>query len=280
MFGEDPDHIKYEIAKAYEELRKKRKDRDKAKDNGKDKDTHKEPPRPVKEVNCTICNDALYLRYDVPVWHSNFGKTKFCACKEKELREQQKQYLLKLSCIGTTAQLINATFDSFNGLANGVQEALEAAQKFQSSKQNFLVLKGHNGCGKTHLAVATARQYLENDKTVLFQVVPDLLDHLRATFAPNSDTRYDKLFTMMKEVDLLILDDLGAQNPTAWTGEKLFQLINHRYNNLLDTIITTNLSLDDMENRISSRLRDSHYSRYVNMDHVDDYRYYASVDAD
>jgi DNA replication protein DnaC len=85
---------------------------------------------------------------------------------------------------------------------------------------------------------------------------------------------------MMREVDLLILDDLGTQNPTPWTGEKLFQLINHRYNNHLDTIITTNLSLDDMENRISSRLHDSHYSRYVNMDQVDDYRYYASADVD
>ena len=57
----------------------------------------------------------------------------------------------------------------------------------------------------------------------LFTFVPDLLDHLRATYSPNSPVQYDQLFEQVKSTPLLILDDLGAETSTPWAKEKLYQ---------------------------------------------------------
>lgn len=98
---------------------------------------------------------------------------------------------------------------------------------------------------------------LERDQPVLFTTVPDLLDHLRATYTPTSEVAYDSLYTMMCEADVLVLDDLGAQQTTPWAEEKLFQLMNHRYVWRSPTIITTNhIRLSGMNERIHSRLSD------------------------
>ncbi len=53
-----------------------------------------------------------------------------------------------------------------------------------------------------------------------------------------------------------MLDDLGTQNATPWAAEKLYQIINYRYVNRLPTIVTTNVELDDIDGRVSSRLQD------------------------
>ena len=87
--------------------------------------------------------------------------------------------------------------------------------------------------------------------TVFFSIVPDLLDHLRAAFAPTSELTYDALFERVRESGLLVLDDLGAENGTAWATEKLFQLINYRYNYRMPTVITTNARLMSLMHWVS-----------------------------
>ncbi len=91
----------------------------------------------------------------------------------------------------------------------------------------------------------------------LFIVVPDLLDHLRATFNPTSTARYDRRFDEVRTTPLLILDDLGTQSTTPWVQEKLFQLFNYRYNAELATVITTANSLDEIDPRIVTRMLDA-----------------------
>lgn len=91
----------------------------------------------------------------------------------------------------------------------------------------------------------------------MFVVVPDLLDHLRATFNPNSSTSYDRRFEEVRAAPLLVLDDLGTQSMTPWVREKLYQLFNHRYNAQLPTVITTSDLIDEMDARIRSRMLDT-----------------------
>ncbi len=122
----------------------------------------------------------------------------------------------------------------------------------------WLVLIGNHGTGKTHLAVAIANKRLTQGRPAIFIVVPDLLDRLRATFSPTSTVTYDELFETARTTPLLILDDLGAQSSTPWAQEKLYQIINERYNRRLSTVITTNLSLDHMDLRLRSRIGDAH----------------------
>jgi DNA replication protein DnaC len=137
-----------------------------------------------------------------------------------------------------------------------LRTALQVAQQYSHNPDGWLLLEGTYGCGKTHLAAAVANARLEREENVLFITAPDLLDHLRTTYGPTSDIGYDEMFDRMRNVRLMVLDDLGVENPSPWAQEKLFQLLNYRYNQRLPTIITTNTDLDLLDPRIRSRLLD------------------------
>src|SRR5262249_46359243 len=120
-----------------------------------------------------------------------------------------------------------------------------------------LLITGTYGCGKTHLAAAIANECLLHGRPVLFLNAPDLLDHLRAGFAPGADGSYADRFDEIRNAPVLVLDDLGTESPTPWATEKLYQLLNYRYNAQLPTVITTNKELRDIEPRVASRLTDT-----------------------
>jgi DNA replication protein DnaC len=175
--------------------------------------------------------------------------------------------------------LRNMTFDSFDHKRldlpleqrQQLSKAFNLALEFARSPEGWLILQGVNGSGKTHLAAAIANYRLAQGKPVLFVVVPDLLDHLRSTFSPDSKISYDEFFEKLKETPLLILDDFGEQSATPWAQEKLYQLINYRYNARLPMVVTTCLSLDEIETRISSRMVDPKLSVVFNI-RAPDYR--------
>ena len=137
-----------------------------------------------------------------------------------------------------------------------LEKAYQVALSFAQSPEGWLVLMGLSGCGKTHLAVAIANYNREANKAVRFVVVPEFLDHLRSAFSPESKVSYDQLFESVKTSRLLILDDFGEHSTSPWAQEKLYQLINYRYNARLPTVFTTRLSLDEMDSPIASRLGD------------------------
>lgn len=141
--------------------------------------------------------------------------------------------------------------------ADNLQRAFELAVSFADRPEGWLVYSGIDFAnGKTHLAAAIANHYAEDGDAALFVVVPDLLDHLRATFNPKSSVTLDKRFNEVKTAPLLILDDLGTESATSWAKEKLYQLINYRYNAKLPTVITTSLTVEELDGRIRSRLLD------------------------
>jgi DNA replication protein DnaC len=148
------------------------------------------------------------------------------------------------------------TFATFNPFVPGLREVVPQARAYARKPDGWLTLLGPYGTGKTHLAAAIANEALNREEQVLFAVVPDLLDHLRATFGPQSTVAYDERFELVRSVPLLILDDLGTESATPWAREKLYQVINHRYNCRLATVITTNLKPEAIEPRIYSRLCD------------------------
>ena len=131
------------------------------------------------------------------------------------------------------------------------------ARDWAESPEGWFVLMGGTGCGKTHLAAAIGNARLAAGDRVAFVNVPDLLDALR----PGREGDAVALLTTIREVPLLILDDLGAQKSTPWAEEKLYQLLNHRHLARLHTVVTTNQGLGEMEPRIASRLADSDVSR-------------------
>jgi len=137
-----------------------------------------------------------------------------------------------------------------------LQEAFESALRFAEDPSGWLILTGTFGCGKTHLAAAIANHRASAGFSPMFIVVPDLLDHLRSTFNPSSESSYDRRFDEVRSTRLLVLDDLGTQAATPWVREKLYQLFNHRYNAQLPTVITTSERFEDLDPRLRSRMQD------------------------
>ncbi|MCH7587244.1 MAG: ATP-binding protein [Chloroflexi bacterium] len=137
-----------------------------------------------------------------------------------------------------------------------LEEAFKTAKKFAEDPEGWIVFTGTYGCGKTHIAAAIANYRASQGFTVIFVVVPDMLDHLRATFNPASSISYDRRFEEIRTAPLLILDDLGSQAMKPWVKEKLYQLFNYRYNATLPTIITSSDQFEEIDPRLRSRMRD------------------------
>ena len=219
---------------------------------------------------CPLCGGLGFVRVNVPVGHPDFGKLFPCRCKLAEIEQQRLDRLRALSNLDHMARM---TFDTFvpegYGLppdrAANLRWAYDQARQYADALEGWLVLFGGYGCGKTHLAAAIANQAIERGQPVLFVVVPDLLDYLRATFGPNSPVSYDQRFDEVRNAPLLILDDLGTQSATPWAEEKLFQILNYRYNARLPTVITSNHSMEEIDLRIRSRLVDPDLSVVVTM---------------
>lgn len=219
---------------------------------------------------CPICMGRGFLVYDVPPGDPNFSRTVPCRCTEARLAAEHAQSLRNISNLGALERM---TFDDF--LPDGVglteatrralHEAYEISLRFAKQPKGWLILLGGYGAGKTHLAAAIANYNVALGRPAMFVIVPDLLDHLRAAYGPSSESGLDERLDAIRQTPLLILDDLGAHNSTPWAQEKLFQIVNHRYNARLATVITSNLRLEEIDPRISSRLVDLDLSQLVDI---------------
>ena len=176
-----------------------------------------------------------------------------CDCRRNEVQERNLDELMRRANVEPLQHL---TFDTFDPSVPGVVDAFAAARSFVQDTRGWLVLYGPFGAGKTHIAAAIAHALIQRRTRVFFQVVPELLDHLRQSMSPTSTVHYDELFEAVKSAEVLILDDLGEENETKWVQEKLFLIFNHRYNHRLPTVITTNRPPEAIDPRIWSRMFD------------------------
>lgn len=213
------------------------------------------------DPNCPHCGGLGYLREEVPLGDPNFGKIRTCTCRQSQVSQQVHRRLYSLSNLD---ELHHLTFENFQprGLigvkeyqADSIELAFNQAQQFAQSLQGWLFIEGPYGSGKTHLAAAVANYVVRLGVPTLFLTVPDLLDALRFTYE-DPESSFEQRFEEIRHISLLVLDDFGTQNATPWAQEKLFQIVNYRYINHLPMVVTTNLALEEIEGRISSRLQD------------------------
>lgn len=105
---------------------------------------------------------------------------------------------------------------------------------------------GNPGVGKTFLTAILAQDYLKAGRSVIFADVPSLLADLRTSFAKDSEKNIEDQLRLLSEVDVLFLDDLGAEMATEWAVEQLYLIINARYSGNRQIVVTSNHSLDEI----------------------------------
>lgn len=221
------------------------------------------------DPGCAHCGGLGWRRAhpDARPGESGFGELVPCGCNRaaQEQRHRRVQRLLDLP-----HRLQHWTFDTFTvydeadpprGRGSN-RTAYEAAQAFAAEPSGWLLLTGPVGTGKTHLLAAIGHACTAHARPVAFATAPDLLDALRDGYDdPAFD--YSARFTQLRTIAVLLLDDLGTEVATSWAQEKLFQLLNARYNAGRPTAIATNLPLRQLPRRLRSRLNDHRLVKHV-----------------
>ena len=214
----------------------------------------------LRRINISLKIPDLHGRLNYLAWCPDCGhlarrQLRIAAYRRK--RDRIERYTQK---IGRYTRQTFITFDQRTDEGQStalVRTAYNAAFAFARSPTGWLVLYGPKGTGKSHLAAAISNYLdaLPEDQRPLsmFLTAPDLLDLLRSGYRAGD---YNELLNLCREVDLLILDDLGVEQGTDWAAEKLFQILNTRYQAELPTVIVTNHRLGDLEPRLYDRLSD------------------------
>jgi len=228
------------------------------------------------DPQCPFCHGVGFIRNDFPVGHPDFGKISICTCRAQELTENAQK---KMHLQGNLEGYANKTFDTFNpeGYGNipdnqrlSLKAAFKTSINYAKDLGGWLILEGENGTGKTHLAAAIANFVIARGIPTIFLTVPDLLDWLRNSYG-SSEANFEARFEEIRNIPLLIMDDFGSQNVTGWAQEKIFQIIDYRYIHKLPLVITSNTSMDYLDERIRSRFLDRDFVTKVNIT-VNDYR--------
>lgn len=203
------------------------------------------------------------MRHNVQPGHPDWGRVFPCRCRDLTPEEEVTRRRLKAGLSGAETRV----FESFEP-REGTSAGLGAAQAFARSPQDWLVLAGGRGVGKTHLALAIAEALVQRRMIVKFGTVAELLERWRSFYSPDQDTgsveEFYDLFQAYCQLPCIVVDDLGAERPTPWAVEHLGMLLDYRSRNRLPTVITSNFSspqpladhLGEGGNRIADRVFD------------------------
>lgn len=152
------------------------------------------------------------------------------------------------------------TFADYEVTADN-RDAVQKARWYISEKpQKGLYLFGGAGTGKTFLASLIAREFILNFNRVVFGDFPSLLGDLKATFDTGGT---EDLLNRYIDCDLLVLDDIGAEQITDWSAGILYRLVNERYNADKPIIATSNYDLKRLERRLKTNNDDFTSTRII-----------------
>src|SRR5204863_2741995 len=131
---------------------------------------------------------------------------------------------------------------------------LRASRSQRLTEGDGLWLMGDVGTGKTALAMLVSKAAVEAGHTGAIYSLPRLLSRIRRTYdADAGEQSYLEFFERLTEVDLLHIDDLGAEKRSDWVLEQLYAIINERYETQRSVVVTTNLSQEALEEQIGPR---------------------------
>lgn len=200
------------------------------------------------ELTCPTCKGAGWTRLDVPAGHHDFGRLIECQCGIVQARRANR-YQAASRIPAEYADLDLTTYPDR-------RIAADVADWWYAPQGHWLLLSGDLGVGKTGLAIGLTKKALAAGRPALYRPAVELLSDIRATYRTRDASEPDEadLVNACKSVDLLTLDDIGAERVTGWAQERLFEILNHRYNERRRTVLTTNLGPGELEEHVGDRV--------------------------
>ena len=131
-----------------------------------------------------------------------------------------------------------------------------------------IIMRGDTGLGKTHLSLAIANEVIKKGFGVIYCSAPDILAKLEKEQFSRNYNREESTEDTLKECDLLIFDDIGSEFSTAFTKNKIYNLVNYRLSSNKPTIISTNLTFKEMEQIYSQRFISRIIGDYITLNFV------------
>ncbi len=195
----------------------------------------------VQQPDCERCQDTYWIEIEDM---ENVKRAARCSCYEGVQTRKRVEALFASAAI--PKRFRDKTFNNFE---QGWQPKahvrcrgyVEEWDENETGEGLFLV--GPVGTGKSHLAFAVLNGLVKRGVPGMAATVPDLMDELR----PKDAQTHEKKVELLKTINLLVLDDLGAQKDSAWVTERLFIILNSRYAAMLPTVITSNAYLEELE---------------------------------
>ena len=218
--------------------------------------------------HCGICNEPLQTTITHPFTGEERVVNCICKCEVERLKKEEEerrnyerqreiQKLQKNSLLGDRYK--DAYFDN---TVTGKEKTFDAAFKRCKNycevsskvleKGYGMYIYGNSGTGKTHLTACMVNELIKQQRPTLFTNFFEISQIIRGTFKSSVDSEVN-MIERIANIDFLFIDDLGTEKVTKngednWLQEKIFEILNKRYNNKKPTIFTSNYSLEELVN--------------------------------
>lgn len=183
------------------------------------------------------------------------GEASSCDCRERQIRKGRTRGMSSV----IPARYRGVSLDRppiteiEPAVSSAVRSYIENLDRNLASGRS-LWLMGDVGTGKTSLAMLVSKAALEDGRSVAIYSLPKLLARIRRTYADEvGEDSYLQFFERLTSVDLLHLDDLGAERQSEWVIEQLYSIVNQRYEDGRSVVVTTNLDQVELEGQIGPR---------------------------
>lgn len=238
----------------------------------------------IGERKCEECGST------VPIYERDNKKVSHCLnCDNQRIKHDMEQFAKdrEKKAINRLIEKYEVlpypkpvTFNDYQPQTEMQRQAKEIVMSFSTLEETTLFFQSKPGRGKTHLSYCLAIEFKKQGKDVLFVDMPSLMSTLRSSYNYKSDFSQEELMRLIKDVDLFVLDDVGAEyaksddGMESWVTDVLYQIVNSRQEKM--NIYTTNYSGKElqkkygaMSGRIVSRMMSN--SRVIKLD-GDDHR--------
>lgn len=212
--------------------------------------------------NCKKCKNILECKNEVNGYvyypQKNDSDIEFCyiPCKYKKELDKNNQYRDNIYYFNISENLKNASMKTIDTKDKNRFEAIKWIDNFinqytKGIKCKGIYLNGNFGCGKTYLLSAMLNELAKRGHKVAIVYYPEFLRALKESF--NTTDEFKNKFNYIKKVELLLLDDIGAETVTEWSRDEILgTILQYRMEENLPTLFTSNLTMKELETHLST----------------------------